>query len=88
MPLDLWCANNYNSLALNGGGCVGSLPGSVVVTGAAELGHTHAPSETDETGGVVQCALAVQGCTLVAGTAFFSAFTNTGMTAPVFKLNF
>lgn len=59
-----------------------------VVTGTALLGHTQV--DADVTGGTVQCALAVQvteDAVVVPGrSACLTAFTSTGITAPVFRL--
>jgi len=56
-----------------------------VVTGAADDAHRQ-PVETEVTGGDVQCALVHCGAVVSVGsTEIVSAFTRTGMTAPVFR---
>ena len=75
----------YSSLPFVGS--VGDGLDRKVATGVAESGQTHPVPDIEVTGGAVQYALAVQGWTLVAGGCFFSALTNTGITAPVFRLN-
>lgn len=62
-----------------------------VVTGAAELGHTHPLLLTLlalVTGGAVQCGLMVKlGVLVLLLSLIVSARTRTGITAPVLRLN-
>lgn len=65
------------------GGVVGT---NGVVTGIALDGHTQAPPLIDDSGGTVQCALAVHVCVVVVVTYFglrVSALISTGIIAPV-----
>ncbi len=63
--------------------------GKVTVTGAALFGQTQPPLAPElmlVTGGTVQCGLGVQACeVIVLVPATLSAFTRTGMTAPVLR---